>query len=395
MKCRGGPRGGLLLLLAGVTGCGDVATNGSPWTRWDSGGVSWIAYGGERPRVTALEAPARVRLTEPGDGFGAVFAGALTGEAAYVLDGQAGTIYRYSRAGVLTNTIGSPGDGPGELRQPVAITAIGDTLLVADRRRGRVVVFQGDGTHLGGTGFPGPLFTATARSPSDLYVLSIQTQGWEEVRSSAPTVVPSEVRIVRLTEGETPDTIHTDQGPASIQRGSSAMPMPFQVLPQLRQHPRGVAFIGGGMADIVMLDERGPRTVFVWPHASRPVEDGEWEALREERMADAVSPASRQVIARSFIPEARPTRRPWAGSLHVDRENGRLWIQRAAPFYSTDSVTWRIDLESQDMVEIHLPSDATILAAHGDQVLLRRTDALGVHSVEVVPVSPSTQESSR
>lgn len=63
-----------------------------------------------------------------------------------VLDGQAAEIRVFDSGGTYRNTLGSRGDGPGELRAPSALGPVGeDSLAVFDRRSMRITRFALDG----------------------------------------------------------------------------------------------------------------------------------------------------------------------------------------------------------------------------------------------------------
>ena len=66
----------------------------------------------------------------------------------YVLDPTAFGIHRFDSRGRWLNTIGRPGDGPGEFRNPSAIGWLSDTLWVADQGLSRLSFFDQDGLFL-------------------------------------------------------------------------------------------------------------------------------------------------------------------------------------------------------------------------------------------------------
>lgn len=68
----------------------------------------------------------------------------------FVLDGQASEVRVFDTEGTHVRTFGAPGEGPGELQSPAAISFGPDGLLwVVDLGNGRYVRFTADGSHAG------------------------------------------------------------------------------------------------------------------------------------------------------------------------------------------------------------------------------------------------------
>lgn len=110
------------------------------------------ACGGSAPEATGGGAPFRsvrsVALEEVADDP-TVALTALTvspGGDLYVVDGPAGRIRQFAPSGAAVATFGRPGDGPGELRQPMSLALVGDSIYVVERGSPRVTVFLGDST---------------------------------------------------------------------------------------------------------------------------------------------------------------------------------------------------------------------------------------------------------
>lgn len=74
-----------------------------------------------------------------------------------ILDGRAARWHRVSPLGVVELSAGRPGNGPGELRNPVGVVLMGDTVVVGTRTAGTVERFHIDGRPLDrvGVGVPG------------------------------------------------------------------------------------------------------------------------------------------------------------------------------------------------------------------------------------------------
>lgn len=68
------------------------------------------------------------------------------GDSLYVASREGHCVLKYSKEGVLEQTIGGIGNGEGEFRKPIAIAAYEDAIYVADENDGKVQVFNIDGT---------------------------------------------------------------------------------------------------------------------------------------------------------------------------------------------------------------------------------------------------------
>lgn len=353
------------------------------WSTRDSAGVVIHTLHQASMGREALPVAIAGNWEEPEGGFGRVVGGALTDSDAFVLDAQTARVYRYSPEGELLGSFGGPGDGPDEFRQPVAVSVNQDTVVVADRQRSRMVRFSAAGAFVDGMRSNAPLYTGSVTPAGDVVAISIGSGAEVGGGSSGATLLGSRLHVVVVGPAGSADTLLSTPGPRSLRVGGASPPLPYQVLPQVRSHPQGVAILGGTRSDVMVLRSSGLVYTLNWPTAGAPLNDEEWEALRAGALADAISPAARPVIDRSFVPEARPERKPWAGRLVVDETSGVLWVQRAAPFYSADTVSWRLDTNRRRVDRLDLPSGSTILAAHDDRLLLRVEDRLGRHAVTV------------
>ncbi len=149
----------ILAVVASVflPGCADVDT-GWTGTISDSAGVTivsnpeqgiwapgeeWIVE--EEVRIGAVEG-------DPNYVFGEIMGVAVDSRGRiFVLDYQAQHIQVYSADGVYEQTVGGPGEGPGELRAAAALfMGPGDTLLVPDYRTYRFNRYASDGASVPG-----------------------------------------------------------------------------------------------------------------------------------------------------------------------------------------------------------------------------------------------------
>lgn len=205
-----------LSLCSALVACG--GGTGGDWagTVTDSAGVAivanpdeglWGAAGAwsvaEELRIGALDG-------DPDYQFGAIVWVDVDAEGRiYVVDQQAQNIRVFDREGAFLNTIGRPGDGPGELSRGAAAVVVGpgDTLFVPDPMQQRVNRFLPDGTF--GGSFPLPL---TEGIPTKWALLP----GGRLAQESRPMPMPlpgQERRdpvhavLVRATDGSVTDTL--------------------------------------------------------------------------------------------------------------------------------------------------------------------------------------------
>ncbi len=73
-----------------------------------------------------------------------------------LLDGRAALVHILSSSGDLTRSVGGPGQGPGELSLPAAITALEEGFAVVDVAGRRAEIFSSDGTFLRRSVLPPP-----------------------------------------------------------------------------------------------------------------------------------------------------------------------------------------------------------------------------------------------
>jgi len=146
--------------LAVVAACDD---GGSRWagTITDSAGVTIVANPAEGIWTEAdrwtLEEDLRIGVQEgdPDHQFGEI--GAITIDShgrIFVLDVQSQQIKIYTADGIYQQTLGSRGDGPGEMQWTLSVLiGPGDTLLVPDRRLQRMNRFAPDGSFINSTNY--------------------------------------------------------------------------------------------------------------------------------------------------------------------------------------------------------------------------------------------------
>lgn len=375
--------GSLLVFALSIASCERSDSGGDPWIVTDSTDLRRIGYRGSTPPGEVLSSKSLMaRLSDPPGGLGEATAGAIGSDSRFLLDAQAGHIIRYDTAGRFLGTIGRIGDGPGEFRRPASLTVLGDTVYVLDRRRARVVRYLEDGTFLGElpTG-PLPLLAAPFSGGQGVAVLSLDLGRPRTQETGRATIFRSSVLLSRVDEQGSRELMR-EEGPDEVMLGSASLPTPFGSRPALVHHPDGVVLGGGARHHLYLIGPDGVHGVFDWLSFREPIDDREWDSLRTSLLADA-RPGSGDMIEGMFIEAARPEHKPWVGRVAVDQTLGTIWIQNRGAFAADTETVTGIDLQQRTVRQITLPVGSALLAVGSGQMMLRRTDPLGVHRIEM------------
>ena len=213
-----------------LVGCSDQES-GWTGTMYDSAGVTMVSNTeigiwapGEK---WTLEEEIRIGVVEgdPNYQFGTIGGIAVDSrERIFVLDGLARHVRVYSPEGIYEQTVGSPGEGPGEIQRAGGLLmGPGDTLLVPDLGNSRFNRYTADGTSAGGLRINGlegvPVVFRT--TPSGLLV--------ERIRLRVAGVPTREDAIVLLgTDGSVADTLWTFPSAEFPNRASNQIYAPRQ-----------------------------------------------------------------------------------------------------------------------------------------------------------------------
>jgi hypothetical protein len=368
----------------GIAAC-EAPTDGSvgPTVR-DSAGVRVVEHTAAlmpTPAFALGEAP-RVRwgLAESGDLtlFG-VEGGALLPGAVVVADGGNHRLIRWALDGELLGMSGTRGEGPGEFRIIAWLQATAEGLALYDGPARRISWFGEDGTFLRS-------MQLRMDPPTPRSVDGIVASG-----ASLAVVGPSEVIAYPM---------------AYADPTGSAGPLPVH-------------------GDLAVYDsastpmrEIGRTTLIEWyedpdiegfPLANRmEMPTVHWSA-RDDLMAitdvvrhrvDVLELGRRRTVILEelsripFVPDSIPEEYHLAAdSLQAYRDvrvdaRARLWVKPAvAP--GIEATTWRVfDVDGMRVGQLSLPTDATILDATADLILLSRRSELDVESVELWDLTP-------
>ncbi|WP_146110097.1 hypothetical protein [Salinibacter sp. 10B] len=353
-----------VLAILGLLGCGsdDSETETDEWTTQEG----------------ALQLQENLHVSEGEDFyFGRMADVAVADDGRiYVADVEARHVKVLSPNGVLQDTVGTQGEGPGEFRHPLKLgLARGDSLYVLDGADGRVHVFTPEltfeRTFLARTDRGRPIKMmipdGTGSSPDRAFLFVYSPGARAVVQEDAQMAV----RPVSL--GGTIGPTHITTPPyrmTSKDLGDGRklfLYVPFTPTPHFALGPKGRLHYAYG--DSLMVTAYGPtgrpeRTIRV-PFASvPPVTDGE--------IAAALSDRTR---GREEIQNAIPASKPAFNQFLVDDE-GRYWFGR--PTATPDSTAWWVAApDEKRVVTDTLPSSVRILTVRDGHAYGRGTTEAG------------------
>lgn len=310
----------------------------------------------------------------------------------YVLDQIARRLYRFDRAGALQGSIGSPGSGPGEFQNPLALAPVPEGVAVWDQGTARVTVFSPSGAIVSETSFIPR--SSPAGSPS---VWRTNDGSWLFVDHGAPDIDVDQIRGGEVIRGRTKllRWHHDAEEPwvevAEVDGLESALYLlpsgrPGAFVPPLT----GIPLFAQAGDGFWYADSRGDR---IW----RKNRDG--EPLAEILLGlegTASSEEDRDALLESYeraSPELGrvleglefPARHPTMAGLRSS-EAGDVWILLENPREHRSE--WLIYSESGDpMFRLSLPERQSLEYIQGDTLLVVARSELGEHSVAVSVLS--------
>lgn len=396
----------LFLGLVPLASCGETPAPDRAASR-DSAGVRIVETvpPGSEPGGLRLAAEPlyRVGWSAGESTFEDVVAGALAADGrAFVADGGRTQHVRVlSPDGVVEDTIGGPGDGPGEFRDIGSVVALsGDSLLVQDHRSRRLSVFHG-----------AELMGETALG-SESWLRLLGTDGAGRVLLGPPLSVVMgrryeepwlAVPLVRLdpstAAGDTVGRVDWDQ---SLNFGGNN---PFMSGGFATAAGDGFVVGRGDRPEIRWLDAHGRlHRVVRWPASPEPVPDSvvaAWEDRLRSGFADRLSTsdidgriaAMKEALGDRPLPLfGRRGQMPPYGGLMAD-PGGRVWV---AGYDHTPGMAVSYHVltpEGRWLGSVRLPPGFELLAVGGDRVLGVQRDEFDVQAVAVYQIrdgGPST-----
>lgn len=291
--------------------------------------------------------------------FGAISDVAVTSEGRMAIaDREAKNIKVLDADGSLVDTLGGPGQGPGEFEALRSVqVARGDSLYAYDFRRSRLTVFAPEA----------PYSVARMVTVSrDLgFVTELIVLDDQFVGSSGPGADLSEggvtappPRIWRLVsdDGSPGDTLLQTRGQdlavATAGRAFQARPVPFARTTLVRRGPDGWLYTG--WSDSLRIQAHAvdgtSETIVDVPTSPVPVTKAERDSILNDVGSDLRS------IMASAIPETKP-----AFTDFVVADDGRLWVKRPTVGHQEESQRWwRLDPDSRTIHEGWFPADVDI-----------------------------------
>lgn len=352
--------GGAILVLLMALGCGGGEAHSGTVSRGGLDGpdipLSWRAE--PAGNIGGIAAPEWAA-------FGEVTALAFDGAGnVYVLDGRRGVVTVVDSGGALVRTVGTPGEGPGELRFPAALAVHPDgAVTVYDPGHGGFVVYGPDGTFVRSV----PVDLQSVPAPEG--PLRVTAEGGIVTPTRTPEAeatdlsgdVPSRPVVVyadgpgighRIVHSAWRPPLPRTREPGPEVTGGMRVRLP----PVVAFHPGLLVapLTGGGLAiadsttwRVILLDDAGRVTgTLERPLPPAPVTDAIRDAERIRRLQEAEAHLPRMVLNRSGggsaavptdvirrLTEARIEGMGFHGKIPVLEDlatdpGGRLWVRR-------------------------------------------------------------------
>ena len=267
--------------------------------------------------------------------FGRIAGVAVGGDGAvYVGDNQALMVWQFDSTGVLVDSIGAMGDGPGDFVNITSVSVVGDRLLVFDGSLYRLTSFDGKD--------PGKIRTTTfriRRGPAFAWGMddgrvvagarSSLTVGQDTPTDSTTVHLVSEEGVVESWGDTLLSFPRTESLTLNRPGFVYATSMPFARRSWVRVGSGGTVFcLWSGTPEVLVFS---PETS-AWDTLSlplglgRPVEDRDWVALYASIDRERASPGFyKRLIAEARAAGRTPPSWPVASGLLADDSN-RLWV---------------------------------------------------------------------
>ncbi|MGH7480856.1 MAG: hypothetical protein ACRELV_01770 [Longimicrobiales bacterium] len=376
------------LVAAGLAGCsgadaGDAA-RAAEVVRSDSAGVEVVvnlAAAAAVPVFATLDSVPTLRLGSlggrPEEQFGSVTdVVPLAAGGVAVLDGHAAEIRLFDSNGAYDLSLGSQGQGPGELQRPTELALLpGDTLAVYDAGSMRVTRFGPDGA-LGRV-------TTLQQSGGRIVVASFLPDGrlvgqsrWlAPDRGPPPGEEPTLVRDTAVltlftVDGGLEDTVDIVPGRESIQSivvgdrsvSVSKRSPAFGRTNVFAGHPDGVWSSTNDRFELRLREAGSGRLIRIVraPGLEAPVTDALARAIHNHALAEAETADDRRRVEAWYALSPRPGTQPAYDRVVVDDE-ARLWVRAWSPL--DDATRWWVFARDGDLLgSVDVPSGTTITA---------------------------------
>jgi hypothetical protein len=334
----------LTLSMTALAGCGGERLDFAPWTAPLPEGTEIKEYRGvpltarSEHRIDLIEdLVIGGREDDPNYSFSRVRDLAVDGDGRiYVLDGGNARVQVFNEDGAFLQTLGEPGEEPGQLAQPSNLAVVGDRIVINDVGNSRLSVWGLDGRHQGDHTAPAPRFATT-------HMTGMEAGAFVTMHSSADTVPGSSLQVIAAysVEGAELARYASLPGPQPFRIGSLVTLSAMGAMPGFAATPSGEVYVTPSRDyQVLAMDATGrARWALRVAWARQPVTDGQKELLLEgfrERVPD-LDPSLAEW----------PDKLPALSGLAVDGE-GRLYVFPYVFPYGKTTSGYPVDVYSAD-----------------------------------------------
>lgn len=236
----------VLALAFGLAACGGDRLEFAPWTAPLPEGTEIKEYRGvpiegrDGHRIDLIEdLVIGGRNDDPNYSFSGVRDLAIDGEGRiYVLDSRNARVQVFNAEGAFLQTLGGPGQGPGQLAQPSNIAVVGDRVVVNDVGNSRLSIWGIDGQHHGDHTPPLPRFATT-------HMTGVEPGAFVTMHSTAGVVPGSSLQVIAAysVEGAELARYASLPGPQPFRIGSLVTLSAMGAVPGFAATPTGEVYV--------------------------------------------------------------------------------------------------------------------------------------------------------
>lgn len=311
---------------------------------------------------------------------------AVFGDSLIAVVDRGGRVALFDLAGSWRGDFGAKGEGPGEYMLPTQLWTVGDTLILWDAGRRRILRFLVDGSFLGGF---------TIDKPDRALPIAPYLGGFLDLRERGQLADPEPARgslVILSSDGTLGDTVvHGFPVPEygwqvieGTNRGYMVNPPVFSVYPSWAVAGEAIVWsLGVSPAFEILGPDGAIRRVVRWPDSDRWTSDRDRDAFIDA--LNALYPigdesAVREARARTVFAEQRPT----ISRIVVDG-GGRIWVANHDPslFAGIGSLWRRFDKDGLEMTLVQFPQGFVLLSVGDSTAVGVSTIAAGVQVIDV------------
>lgn len=305
------------------------------------------------------------------------------------MDSGANRIYVFRRDGSLADSLGGPGQGPGEFLDVFGTVLLsGDTLLVFDRRTNRVTTFAPDGVIARTATVSADLRFAEPVGVSAPGVVLWRTRSYRPTTEAGAVLAP-----VMVSNGDhtSADTIAVLPSVRVVKWPGRpmALPPPLTWLTQQAAAPGGFVHVAPDSASVTWFDAATgqPLHRISWMEEGAPVTDAFWASYTDAQLAFRRARGDDEAALTARANQLREQRglAPDAAPISEDVKSGQdgsIWIRR-----------WDLDPAAEDseylvaiddgacLVRVTGRNHFTFFDAADGSVIGRESGPFGEHSL--------------